>query len=334
MVTRIAIIGAGVMGKDHAKIVVEDLPGATLQVVCDLDAERARLVADSLGAADASTDALAVIGRRDVDAVIVASPDSTHASLSKACVSAGKYVLCEKPLSQSSAECLDVMETEKTAGRKFILLGFMRRYDRTYTEMRMALNNGTIGRALMMHNFHRNVAIPTSDFTSMMAITNSAPHEFDIVRYVLGSECSSISAFRPRRSDAVVAPVFLVVETDTGQIATIEINNSAGYGYDVRAELVGEKGSVASNDLAYTRTNLNLSSRTRYDSDWRSRYAEAYRCQDQAFLKFVETGQFPELGSNCWDGYCTAVIAEAGVKSLKAGQKVSIELIARPEFYS
>lgn len=333
MTIRIAVIGSGQMGADHARIVAEGLPGATLQVVCDANADSAKSVADALGAADVAFDAEAVIQRSDVDAVILATPDFTHAPLSIACMQAGKKVLCEKPLSQSSAECLEVMEAEQATGQKFVQIGFMRRFDQSYVEMKDALESGNLGRALMMHNFHRNVEIPIDDFTGAMAITNSAPHEFDVVRHVLGDEYSAISAFQPTRSDTQVAPVVMVLETTDGRLATIEINNNAAYGYDVRAELVCEAGSVATNMIAYTRTDSALANVTRYDADWRTRYAEAYRRQNSSFLTFVETGNFPAIGSDCWDGYCAAVVAEAGVRALETGQKCPVNMVARPEFY-
>lgn len=334
MTIRFAVIGAGLMGADHAKIVAEDLPGATLQVICDMDAGRARKVADALGAADAGTDAGQAIARADVDAVIVASPDFTHAPLAIACIQAGKKVLCEKPLSQSSAECLRVIAAEQAAGALFVQLGFMRRYDQAYVEMKRALVQGSLGRPLMMHNFHRNVATPAADFTGAMAITNSAPHEFDVVRHVLGTEFATIAAWQPKRSDALVAPVIMVLETVDGQLVNIEINNNAAYGYDVRAELVGERASIAMNQIAYTRLDRDRSQATGYDADWRTRYAEAYRRQNRAFLRFVQTGAFPEIASGCWDGYCAAVVAEAGVRALRDGHKVPVEMITRPEFYA
>ena len=334
MTLRIAVIGAGLMGADHARIVAEDLPGATLQVVCDMDGERARRVADASGASDVATDAEAAIARADVDAVIVASPDFTHAPLSMACIRTGKKVLCEKPLSQSSAECLRVMEAERAAGEKFVQLGFMRRYDQAYVEMKAALTDGRLGRALMMHNFHRNVATPAADFTGAMAITNSAPHEFDVVRHVLGTEYATIGAWQPKRSDALVAPVVMVLETVDGQIVTIEINSNAAYGYDVRAELVGEAASVAMQPLAYTRLDREFAGSTGYDVDWRTRYAEAYRRQNRAFLRFVATGAFPAGAASSWDGYCAAIVAETGVRALKEGRKMPIEMIARPGFYA
>jgi myo-inositol 2-dehydrogenase / D-chiro-inositol 1-dehydrogenase len=325
MTTRIAVIGAGLMGADHARIVAGDMPGAVLQVVCDMDGIRARAVADACGATDIATDPEAVIARADVDAVIVASPDFTHAALSLACIRAGKPVLCEKPLSQSSADCLTVMQAEEAAGTRFVQLGFMRRYDQACVEMRAALTGGHLGRALMMHNFHRNVATPNAGFTGAMAITNSAPHEFDVVRHVLGTEYATISASQPKRSDALVAPVVMVLETTDGQIVTIEINNN---------ELVGEAGSMAMNPVAYTRTDRALASGTAYDADWRGRYAEAYRRQNRAFLRFAETGTFPAIASSAFDGYAAAVVAEAGVKALTEGRKMPVTMVPRPEFYA
>jgi len=321
------------MGADHAGIVALDMPGATLQLVCDMDVARARAVADYYGAVDIATDPEGVIRRDDVDAVIVASPDFTHAPLSKACIAVGKRVLCEKPLSQNPNECIEVMQAEEVSGARHVMLGFMRRYDQSYVEMRDALADGTVGRALMMHNFHRNVETPAADFTGAMAITNSAPHEFDVVRHVLGTEYATINAYQPTRSDALVAPVVMVLETIDGQLVTIEINNNAAYGYDVRAELVGEAGSVAMNSIAYTRTDMKLNNSTRYDADWRTRYREAYVRQNRDFLRFVETGFFPKIASDCWDGYCAAKVAETGVKALQTGTKQAVEMIAKPEFY-
>ena len=334
MSIRLAIIGAGIMGADHARIFTEDLPGAVVQVVCDASEARARAVAEGCGAADVGTDAEAAIARNDVDAVVIASPDFTHAPLSLACLRAGKPVLCEKPLSQSSAECLGVVEAEIAAARRFVQLGFMRRYDQSYAEMKAALDTGRIGRALMMHNFHRNVETPAADFTDAMAITNSAPHEFDVVRHVLGTEYAAISAWQPKRRDALVAPVFMVLETEAGQVVNIEINNNAAYGYDVRAELVGETGGIAMNPVAHTRLDRDLGQSTGYDSDWRGRYAEAYRRQNRDFLRFVQTGTFPATASDSWDGYAAAVVAEAGVRALAEGRKVAIEMTDRPAFYA
>ena len=220
------------------------MPGATLQVICDASQPIAQRVAEANAAIDVSTDPVATISRDDVDAVLIASPDPTHAELTLACLAHRKPVLCEKPLAQTADEALSVVEAECTLKHQLVQVGFMRRFDPSYRDMITALRTGRIGAAVMMHNFHRNVAAPES-FDGLMAVTNSAPHEFDIVRYVLDTDVVSVSAYEPSvEMDGVGKPVVMVVETMDGQLVTIEVNNNARYGYDVRAELVGTNGSV------------------------------------------------------------------------------------------
>lgn len=335
MSVRIAVIGAGIMGADHARIVAGDLPGATLQVVCDASAERARAVADETGAVDTATDPLAVIARTDVDALLIASPDDTHAPLTLAALEVGKPVLCEKPLAPASEDCLRVIEAEIKLGRRLIQTGFMRRFDPSYEEMKAALKDGLIGSALMFHCFHRNVSAPAG-FTGQMAISNSAPHEFDVARFVLDTEYASMSVFQPKNVDTTKAgaPVFMVLETIDGQLVNIEINNNAAYGYDVRSELVGETGSVFLRAPINTEINTALSRRESYPADWRPRFAEAYRQQNRAWLKSIESGVPSTIAASAWDGYCASLVAEVGVASLVQGKTLPVKLAAKPELYN
>jgi myo-inositol 2-dehydrogenase/D-chiro-inositol 1-dehydrogenase len=315
------------MGADHARIFSEELPGCELQVVCDTREQRAREIADDFGAKDIATDPFAVIERDDVDAVVIASPDETHTPLSIGALQAGKPVLCEKPLAQTTAECLRIIEAEVAMGRKMIQLGFMRRFDPSYTEMKANLQNDVLGKAIMMHNYHRNVEAP-ANFTGQMAISNSAPHEFDVARFILDCDYTSISVFQPAGMDAsqTGAPVFMVLNTNGGQLVNIEINNNAAYGYDVRGELVGEKGPVFLNAPVHSRLNAALRALESYPADWRPRFAEAYRLQNKAWLKFVESGEMSPIASDSWDGYCAILAAEAGVQALQTGQSVDVML--------
>lgn len=332
MTIRIGLIGAGLMGADHAKILCSEIPRVRLQYVCDADAARAKSVADAWGATHATSDALAVIADTSVDAVLIASPDQTHAPLTRACVEARKPVLCEKPLSQDSRECLDVISAEKKGGKRLVQIGFMRRFDPAYVEMKAALAKGVIGPALMFHCFHRNVSAP-ANFTGQMAITNSAPHEFDVARFMLDTDYAEISVFRPEFADAgkVGAPVFMVLKTVAGQLVNVEINNNAAYGYDVRGELVGEKGSVFLRSPINSEILVNLQTITTYPADWRPRFAEAYRLQNSAWLKSIETG-IP-VGASAWDGYAATLVAEAGVASLAKGAPVKVALNSKPTLY-
>ena len=135
-------------------------------------------------------DPLGVINDPAVGAVLIASPDSTHADFAIACIKAGKPVLCEKPLAPTAAEGMRVIEAELSAGRRLVQLGFMRRFDPGYTEMKQLLDSGRYGEALAFHCIHRNASAP-AHFNSAAAIVNSCVHEVDVSRFVLSAELAS-----------------------------------------------------------------------------------------------------------------------------------------------
>lgn len=331
MTLRIGFIGAGIMGADHARIFAGQVPGAAVQVICDADQSRARAIADATGAYAIANNPLALINDSSVDAVVIAAPDQFHAYLTLECISAGKPVLCEKPLSQDSAECLAVMAGEEKRGKRLVQIGFMRRFDPSYGEVKTILDRGDLGKALMLHCIHRNVA-PAYGFQASMAICNSAPHEFDIARWLLDSEIASISVFRPANGGEA-APVFMVLETTAGQLINIEVNIGATYGYDVRCEVVGENGTACLRAPVLADVNLNLKQFNAYPSDWRPRFGDAYRLQNCAWVKSIQTGK-PNLGATSWDGYASTSVAEAGVEALQTGKAVKIKQIAKPRFYA
>lgn len=331
MSVRVAIIGTGVMGADHAKILASDVPGAILQVICDANEARARELGDHLGAAHVLTDPIEVLSRTDVDAVLIASPDNTHADLTIAAIAAGKHVLCEKPLAPTSQESLRVIEAESRLGERRVHVGFMRRFDPAYGAMKSAMEDGVVGDALMMHNFHRNVTAPEW-FTGEMAISNSAPHEFDICRFVLDTEYLSVLAVQmPSRNS--IAPVFLVLKTSDGQMVNIEVNNNAAYGYDVRCELVGSAGSVDLKAPVHATYNASLQSVQRFDADWRPRFADAYRLQNKAWINAIASGATDPRLANAWDGLCSTLVAEAGVVSLQTGTWQPVSSLDVPALY-
>jgi myo-inositol 2-dehydrogenase/D-chiro-inositol 1-dehydrogenase len=320
------------MGSDHARILASQVPGATVQAIYDADPNRARAIADETGAAKVFSDAMALIRDAAVDAVLVASPDQTHKELTLAAIAAAKPVLCEKPLAPTSAECLEVLAAEAKTGRRLVQIGYMRRFDPSYVEMKAGLASGRLGGALMFHCIHRNVAAP-SWFDSRMAVSNSAVHEFDIARWMLDAELTGISVFRPKpgKGSSPGAPVYLVLESVTGQLVTIEVFNDAAYGYDVRGELVCEKGTIALRAPLRTETNAELIQGTAYPADWRPRFAEAYRLQAQAWINSIGRGS--SVGASAWDGYAASAVAEAGLLSLAEGRRVEIRLADQPALY-
>ena len=216
MTARVGIIGAGIMGTDHAYTLRDSVPGATVEAVSDADASRAALIGVRV-----VNDPLALIKDPNIDAVLIASSDATHEQFVLACLAAGKPALCEKPLAADVAGCQRIVAAETEVGRRLISVGFMRRYDPGYVALKHTLDAGDLGAPLIMHCVHRNVSAPAW-FASDMVITNSAGHEIDITRWLFGDEIAAVTVHRPRRSAALADPVLLVFETVSGVVVVDE----------------------------------------------------------------------------------------------------------------
>jgi myo-inositol 2-dehydrogenase / D-chiro-inositol 1-dehydrogenase len=328
---RIGVIGTGVMGADHARTLGRHVSGAVLKAVYDADVTRAKIVADETGAKTVAASPSAIIEDRDIDAVLIASPDATHRELVLACLEAKKPVLCEKPLAPTPSECLDVVAAEAKLGKRLVQIGYMRRFDPSYVDLKVAHRSGELGKALMFHCLHRNVSAP-SWFDARMAVTNSAVHEFDIARWLLDDELASAQAYAPGASEVEGSPVFLVLSTAKGVLVTIEVFNNASYGYDVRGELVCEKGTLCLRQPASIESNAAFARAIAYPADWRPRFATAYRLQLEAWVHSLDAGTGE--GASAWDGYAASAVAEAGVRSLAGGCPAAIELVEKPPLYS
>jgi myo-inositol 2-dehydrogenase/D-chiro-inositol 1-dehydrogenase len=332
MTIRVGLIGAGVMGADHARFLSTSVAGAELVAVSDLDAVRMSKLVATCKTARAIESPLDLIRDRSVDAVLVASPDETHGALVLACLDLEKPVLCEKPLAKSVQECVKVIDRESALGRRLVTVGYMRRFDPGYVEMKRRLDEGELGTALVMHCVHRNVAAP-SFMTGPMLITNSAVHEIDIARFVLGGEVRRVTVVTPRKTglSGMQDPQIVLLEMDEGVVVDAEIFVNAQYGYDVRAELVCEKGTIAltpPHDVIVRHSGQEGSALA---SDWRPRFALAYRAELQAWVEALRSGV--PAGASAWDGYVATAVAEAGLKSLASGQPSEVKLERRPVLY-
>lgn len=328
----IGVIGAGVMGADHARTAARLTPGAHLAAIADADLARARAVAEEAGTARATSDPYDVIGDPAVGAVLIASPDHTHVELTLACLEAGKPVLCEKPLAPTAEGCLAVIEAEMALGRRLVQVGFMRRFDPAYGAMRQALAEGRLGRPLLFHAVHRN-AVPPSFFEPGMIITNAAVHEIDVARWLLGSEIRSARVIRSGAGEAEAYRdlMLIVLETAAGHLVDVELFMRAHYGYDIRGEVVCERGTVAMAPPALAHVRHAEAESFPFATDWRARFADAYRLQLQAWARAVATGT--PTGASAWDGYAATAVADACLASLASGEPAPVAMRPRPAFY-
>jgi myo-inositol 2-dehydrogenase / D-chiro-inositol 1-dehydrogenase len=332
MTVQVGLIGCGVMGADHARILVGDVAGAELVAVYDADAQRAEGVAAMAKGVRTFASARELIADRNVRAVIIAAPDAIHAELSIACVEAGKHALCEKPLAASLEECRAVIAAEIKSGRRLIQVGFMRRFDPGYRAMKADIASGRLGQPLFFHCVHRNAVAP-SYITSDLVIANSAVHEFDIARFLLDEEYASVAVTSARATTKAPArrPQFIVLESASGVVVTVESFLDAQYGYDVQAELVCENGAVSLNP--HRAVSGRYGGRDGFDveSDWRARFGDAYRIQLKEWVAAIADGR--SVGSSAWDGYAASATAGAALQALASGAKTKVVLGERPAFY-
>jgi myo-inositol 2-dehydrogenase / D-chiro-inositol 1-dehydrogenase len=317
---RVGVIGTGSMGAEHARNLATSVAGASVSVVADVDRKRAADVAARVGPARVAGDGFELIDSADVDAVLIASTGETHVAFAMAAIAAGKPVFCEKPLAPTAPDCLEVVDAEVAAGRHLVTMGFMRRLDPGYVELKATLDGGGIGEPLMLHNIHRNPSVPPW-FTRAMAMTDSIVHEIDVTRWLLGEEIVAVQVIEPRRSPAAPRdlqdPQFGVFTTSSGILSTVEFFGSAGYGYDVRCELVGTTGT-ARLDAAVT-------------ADYLARFGVAYQAELEAWIAGLTRAEI--LGPTAWDGYAATRVAEAGVDAMSSGQRVAVEYVVRPALY-
>jgi myo-inositol 2-dehydrogenase/D-chiro-inositol 1-dehydrogenase len=336
MTVRVGIIGTGVMGTDHARLLSGAVSGAELTAVFDVDRQRAAAVAQAAGSARALADPIELIHDDAVDAVLVASSDPTHEAFVLAGIAAGKPVLCEKPLAPTIEGCQRILDAETMSGRRLVTVGFMRRYDPGYVDMKTALQSGDLGAALVLHCVHRNPSAPPG-LPSGTVITNSAVHEIDLSRWLLDDEIVAASVHRPRASRAAGGtqdPQVLVLESAAGALVDIEVFVNARYGYDVRCELVGEEGTVSLDAPPATQLRRSGSAGRALPGDWRPRFAEAYRRELQDWIDGLRRRPTAGGAANAWDGYAATAIAQVCVTALETGTRQEVKLPARPELYA
>ncbi len=322
------------MGAEHARLLTHEVSGAVLSGVFDLDSARAEVVAAGSDAV-VFEDPMALVTDDRVEAVLIASADASHEEFVLACLAAGKPVLCEKPLAPDTQGCQRIVAAEVEADRRLVTVGFMRRFDPGYLALRDALAGGELGQPLMLHCVHRNRQAPAG-LASAALISGSAVHEFDVSRWLLGEELSSITVHRGRsaaQSGTTGDPMLLVAETIAGVLIDIEVFVNAGYGYEVRCELVAERGAVSLDSPAPTVLRSAGSAGRSLPSDWRPRFAEAYRRELQAWVDGLSGAPaHPDLAS-AWDGYRATALAEAGIAALASANREPVTQPEMPALY-
>jgi myo-inositol 2-dehydrogenase/D-chiro-inositol 1-dehydrogenase len=332
---RVGVIGVGRIGRMHAELLARRVPGAAVAAVYDAHGAAARDVADQLGvpAAD-SVDEL--LGADDVDAVAICSSTDTHADLLVAAAAAGKAVFCEKPVSLDLAEVDRALAAVDAAGIPF-QIGFNRRFDPAHQSVREAVASGAIGAPHLVRISSRDPEPPPLAYVKVSGgiFLDMTIHDFDMARYVTGSEVVEVfarGALRVEPSFAEAGDVDTALITlvhDDGCLTAIDNSRRAVYGYDQRVEAFGAEGMAASeNPLAHSGI-VRTAEGTRaaaLPEFFLERYVPSYLREWDAFVGAVQRGERPPVTTA--DARAPLVIGLAAWRSLREGRPVRVEEIA------
>ena len=331
---RVCVVGAGKMGADHIERLSRRIVGAEVAVVVDADVARAKKAAEATPSAAALPDIGQALDRKDVDAVVIATPGFLHKEMLLQVRERGLSILCEKPLTPDAASSWEIVETEQQLGKKCIQVGFMRRFDTEYRRLRELITSRELGELLMLHCSHRNADVPRG-FTNEMLINDSVVHEFDVIRYLTGEEINSVQVRLGRATRHAHSgqhdPQQVLIETESGVLADVEIFVNAQFGYQVATQAVFEKGivNIGEDGGPYVRSG------GRWGGEITPGFVERFRTAfDSEVQSWVDAAKQGEVGGpTAWDGYATAACCEAGVAAQKSGEKVKVSLQTKPGIY-
>lgn len=336
MSLKVGLIGTGAIGKDHTRRLAFTLNNVELVGVTDIVDGRAEQVLSELGLKNVKVYKNDLEMLPDVDAVFITASSTAHAEIVIHTLEAGKYVFCEKPLATTAEDCLRIIEAEKKYGKRLLQVGFMRRYDSGYVELKETINNNTIGNPLMLHCRHFN-ASAVGAYTTEMLITETLIHEIDVLHWLINDDYESVQVIYPKKtrtasSDQIQDPQVVILKTKTGICIIIEIFVNCQYGYDIVCEVVGESGIASLPEVPSVALRKGAQSSTKILTDWKERFIAAYDIELQDFIDSILTDGQPK-GPTAWDGYIAAVTADSCVKSQKTGQVEKVILTEKPSFY-
>lgn len=331
----VGVLGVGEMGKRHAENIRRLVPEARLVAVADVAADRARQVAAELEIENSYGSLEAMLERKDLDAVLIATPDKFHAQAIRVAAGAGKDILCEKPLAVNLADAYAALGAVAKA-RVRLQIGFMRRYDPAHAAAMKRIEAGEIGIPVIFKSVGRDKdAPPLAAYQSNvngMLFYNSTIHDFDLARWLMQDDVVEVHSYttvaiRPEVAqfgDVVASVVNL--KYGKGAIGNVESYVQAVYGYDVRTEIVGSKGSILVGSIAQTpATFLTAKGGTRALADhFLTRFADAYVAEVRDFVETTLHDRPPRVSGE--DGLKALAIAVAAENSNREAKPVKVTL--------
>jgi myo-inositol 2-dehydrogenase/D-chiro-inositol 1-dehydrogenase len=332
----VGLIGAGRIGRLHAEHLAFRIPDANLLAVSDIILEAAQKCAADLGIPTATQDHRIIMENPDIKAVVVCSSTDTHAQMIEEAAAAGKHIFCEKPIAHDLGEIDRALAAVEKAGIK-LQIGFNRRFDPNFRRVRELVATGKIGQPHILRITSRDPAPPPIEYIKVSGgiFLDMTIHDFDMARYLIGSEVEEIYAAAGVMVDPAIGEAgdvdtaVITLRFENGVIGTIDNSRRAAYGYDQRVEVFGSAG-CASVDNNYPNTAV-ISDGQSVHRDlplnfFIERYVESYIAEMKAFIECVQQDKMPPVTGI--DGRIPVVMGYAAAKSYEENRPVRLDEIS------
>lgn len=324
---RIGVIGAGRIGKLHANNLKNSVPNAEVAAISDINFEAAKELANSLGVTKVYEDYKKILEDKDIDAVFICASTDMHSPISIEAAKAGKHIFCEKPIDHDLTKIDEVLAAVKEAGVKY-QVGFNRRFDRNFKHVREVVKNGGVGDVHIVKVTSRDPQAPSASYaaTSGGIFVDMTIHDFDMVRYLTGSEVTEVSVFGTCLVDPAIGEAgdvdtcIINMRFANGALGVIDNSRQAVYGYDQRIEVFGSKGCItadnekANNTMLYTADGVTSEKPLWF---FLERYNEAFIEEAKDFVNACLNDEETPVGA--FDGLQPVKIAIAAKKSWQQG---------------
>lgn len=324
---RIGVIGAGRIGKLHSNNLVSRVPNAELVAISDVYEPAAKELAEKLGVPNYYGDYHKILDDPTIDAVFICSSTNTHSPISIEAAKAGKNIFCEKPIDHDLDKIKAVLEEVKKAGVKY-QVGFNRRFDRNFKHVHEVVKNGGIGDVHIVKVTSRDPEAPSLDYVKVSGgiFVDMTIHDFDMVRYLSGSEVEEVSAVGACLVNPEIGAVgdvdtcIITLKFANGALGVIDNSRQAVYGYDQRIEVFGSKGCItADNETPNNTTYYTADGVTKEKPLWffLERYNDAFIAEENAFVDACLNDTDTAVGA--FDGLQPVLIAIAAKESCEKG---------------
>lgn len=324
---KIGVIGAGRIGKLHAANLVNLVPGAQVVCVSDVYLPAAQELAAKLNIPKACADYHEILNDPEIEAVFICSSTDTHSPISIEAARAGKHIFCEKPIDHDIAKVEAVLAEVKKAGVKY-QVGFNRRFDKNFKHVREVVKNGGVGDVQIVKITSRDPVAPPVSYVKVSGgiFMDMTIHDFDMARYLSGSEVAEVSAFGTCLIDPEIGKAgdidtcVITLRFENGALGVIDNSRQAVYGYDQRVEVFGSKGMIAAENETANTTTYYTSERVEKEKPlwfFLERYNDAFVTEEKGFVDACLTGGETLVGAV--DGLKPILIAMAANKSLALG---------------